>query len=153
MGLFGQLLETAGEKLTKDKEQRAREQEFVRNNEGSKAICAFMVDLFQKGNPGYDWLKKNKVGLYPVIYSDSVSLCYMQTGDGKSLSGIKPKDMEVARYTFQEMYDWYGLQEGAGYTSLTSRTQFNELETMINIEVQKLPHIKYNNGFLVKMFQ
>lgn len=153
MGLFGQLLETAGEKLTKDKEQRAQEQAFVRNNEGSKAICTFMVDLFQKGSSGYDWVKKNRVGLYPVINSDSVSLCYMQAGDGQSLSGIKPKDIAVARYSFQEMYSWYGLHEGVGYASLTSRTQLNELESMINSEVQKLPHIKYNNGFLVKIFQ
>lgn len=153
MGLFGQLLETAGEKLTKDKEQLAQEKAFVRNNDGSKAICEYMVNLFQKGNPGYVWVKKNRVGLYPVINSSSVSLCYMQAGDGKSFSGMKPKDIEVAQYSFQEMYSWYGLAEGVGYASLTSRTQFNELENMINLEVQKLPHIKYNNGFLVKMFQ
>lgn len=153
MGLFGQLLETAGEKLTKDKEQRALEKSFVRNNEGSKAICEYMVDLFQKGSPGYDWVKKNRVGLYPVINSCSVSLCYMQDGDGKSFSGMKPRDIEVGQYSFQEMYSWYGLAEGIGYASLTSRTQLNELESMINSEIQKLPHIKYNNGFLVKMFQ
>ena len=66
---------------------------------------------------------------------------------------MKPKDIEVSRYSFQEMYSWYGLAEGCGYSALTSRTQLNTLENMINMEVQKLPHIKYNNGFLVKMFQ
>lgn len=153
MGLFGQLLETAGEKLTKDKEQRAQEEAFVKNNEGSKAICAYIVNLFKKGNPGYDWVKKNHEGLFTVINKDSVSLCYMQAGDGQSFSGMKPKDIEVSRYSFQEMYSWYGLAEGCGYSALTSRTQLNTLENMINMEVQKLPHIKYNNGFLVKMFQ
>lgn len=153
MGLFGQLVGTAAEKLTKDKEDRQKEQAFVRNNEGSRAICAFMVDLFEKGNSGYDWVKKNRVGLYPVIYSDSVALCYMQAGDGKSFSGMAPKDIEVARYSFQQMYKWYGLSSGVGYAQLSSRTQLNELEDMINAAVQELPHIKYNNGFLVKMFQ
>lgn len=153
MGLLGKLLETAGEKITKDKEQREQEQAFVRNNAGSRAICEFMVDLFRKGNPGYDWVKENRAGLYPVINSHSVSLCYMQAGDGQSFSGMKPKDVEVVQYLFQDMYRWYGLDEGAGYASLTSRTQLNELEKMINNAISELPHIKYNNGYLVKMFQ
>lgn len=80
--------------------------------------------------------KKNHVGLYPVINSSSVSLCYMQPGDGKSFSGVKPRDIEVVQYSFQEMYDWYGLKAGVGYSSLNSRTQFNVLEDMINTEVQ-----------------
>lgn len=153
MGLFKQLVETAGEKIMKDKELRAQEEAFVRNNKGSEAICAFMTDLFEKGNSGYDWVKKNKMGLYPVIYKDSVSLCYMQPGDGQSFSGMKTKDAEVVRYTFQEMYDWYGLKAGEGYSCLNSRTQLNELEKMIDSAVQQLPHIKYNNGYMVKMFQ
>ena len=62
-------------------------------------------------------------------------------------------DIEVAKYTFQEMYRWYGLGEGVGYAGLSTRTEMDELESMINSEVQKLPHIKYNNGYLVKMFQ
>lgn len=147
MGLFGQLMQTAGEKLSKTKEQREQEEAFVRNNEGSKAICAYIADFFEKGNPGYAWLKENKFPLYPVINKDSVSLCYMHTGDGM------PKDAEVGNYSFQEMYSWYGLAEGIGYSSLTSRTQMNVLEQMINSEVEKLPHIKFNGGYLVKMFQ
>ena len=153
MGLFGQLLETAGEKLTKDKDQRAQEEAFVKNNEGTKAICAFMKDLFEKGNPGYNWVKQNKVGLYPVINNDSVSLCYMQPGDGKSLSGVKPKDIEVGRYSFLEMYEWYGANRVHGYAQLSTRTQKNMLEQMIDSAVLDLPHMKFNNGFLVKMFQ
>ena len=153
MGIFGQLLETVGENISKSKEQREQEEAIVRNNEGTKAICAFFSNLFDKGNEGYYWVKKNHVGLYPVINSSSVSLCYMQPGDGKSFSGVKPRDIEVVQYSFQEMYDWYGLKAGVGYSSLNSRTQFNVLEDMINTEVQKLPHIKYNVGFLVKLFQ
>ena len=153
MGLFGQLFETVGENISKSKEQRAQEEAFVLDNEGTKAICAFFSYLFDKGNEGYNWVKKNRVGLFPVINSDSVSLCYMQAGDGQSFSGMKPKDVEVVQYSFKEMYDWYGLEPGAGYSSLSSRTQFNVLENMISSEVQQLPHIKYNNGFIVKMFQ
>ncbi len=152
MGLCRQLLETAGEKLTKDKEQRMREEEFVRNSEGSKAICEYFVNLFDKGNSGYEWVKKNRMGLYPVMYPDAVALCYLQPGDGKSFSGMKPKDVEVVRYTFEEMYRWYGLEAYRGYGRLNSRTQLNALETMISNEVQNLPHIKYNIGFMVKMF-
>lgn len=153
MGLFGQLAQTLGENITKSKEDREKEQEYVKNNKGTEAIVAFMVDLFQKGNAGYDWVKKNKVGLFPVINDDSVSLCYMQMGDGQSFSGMKPKDIEAVKYSFQEMYEWYGLGAGIGYSALTSRTQKNVLENAINSGVQALPHIKYNNGFLVKMFQ
>lgn len=153
MGLLGKLAQTVGENISKSKEKRQQEIDFVENNEGSKAITAYMVDLFQKGNPGYDWVKKNKVGLFPVINNDSVSLCYMQVGDGKSLSGVKPKDVEAQRFTFQEMYRWYGLPAGVGYTSLDSRTKKNVLENMIDMAVQALPHIKYNGGYMVKLFQ
>lgn len=153
MGLLGKLAQTVGENISKSKEDRQREIDFVKNNKGSEAITAYMVDLFQKGNPGYDWVKKNKVGLFPVINNDSVSLCYMQVGDGKSLSGVKPKDIETQRFTFQEMYRWYGLPAGVGYTSLDSRTKKNVLENMIDTAVQALPHIKYNVGYMVKMFQ
>lgn len=153
MGLMRQIFETVGENISKSKEERRREEALVRNNEGTEAICAFMADLFEKGNIGYNWVKKNRVGLFPVINKESVSICYMKLGDGQSFSGMKPKDIEVARYSFREMYDWYGLDENCGYDILSSRTQFNVLENMINSEIEKLPHIKFNNGFLVKMFQ
>ena len=77
----------------------------------------------------------------------------MQSGNGQSFSGMKPKDIEVANYSFLEMYRWYEFDEGCGYHELHSRTELNVLENMTNSEVEKLPHIKYNNGFLVKMFQ
>lgn len=51
------------------------------------------------------------------------------------------------------MYEWYGIDAGAEYEDLTTRTQLNELENMINTEVQKLLHIKYNNGYMVKLFK
>ena len=153
MGLTRKLFETMGENISKNKEERKQEESYVRNNKGTKAICAFMVDLFEKGNMGYNWVKKNKIGLFPVINKESVSLCYMQLGDGQSFSGMKPKDIEVVRYSFREMYDWYGLDKNCGYDTLNSRTQLNVLENMINSEIEKLPHIKFNNGFLVKMFQ
>lgn len=153
MGILGQIFETVGENISKSKEQRAQEEAFVMNNAGTQAICSFIANLFEKGNAGYNWVKQNRVGLYPVINEDSVSLCYMQPGDGQSFSGIKPKDIEVAKYSFLEMYDWYGLDVGCGYSRLNSRTQLNVLERMINLEVEELPHIKYNNGFLVRMFQ
>ena len=48
MGIFGQLFETVGENISKSKEQREQEAAFVRNNEGTKAICAFISNLFVK---------------------------------------------------------------------------------------------------------
>lgn len=77
IGLFKQLVQTVGENISKDKEQRELEKEFVRNNIGSKAICEYFVNLFDKGNSGYLWIKENKVGVCPVIHSNYVSLCYM----------------------------------------------------------------------------
>ena len=153
MGLMGKLVNTLGENIFKDKEIREKEKEFVKNNEGSKAICAYIASLFEKGHRGYEWVKENRMGLYPIIYKDSVSLCYMQAGEGKSFQTMSPKDVEVTRYSFQDMYDWYGLDAGCGYSTLNSQTQLNELERMINAKVGELPHIKYNNGYLVKLFQ
>ncbi len=153
MGLIRNMFETVGESISRSKEQKEQEKAFVRNSEGTKAICAFMANLFEKGNEGYIWVKQNRVGLYPIVNYNSVSLCYMQYGDGQSLSGIKPKDIEVVNYSFSEMCRWYGLDEGCGYKSLSSRIQLNVLANMINYEIGKLPHIKFNNGYLVKMFQ
>mgnify|MGYP007123076210 CR=1 FL=1 len=153
MGIWKKMVETVGENVSKSKEERMQEKAYVQNSKGTEAICAFMADLFEKGNAGYSWVKENRVGLYPIVNQDSVSLCYMQPGDGQSFSGVKPKDIEVANYSFLEMYSWYGLDEDCGYKKLHSRTELNALESMINSEIDKLPHIKYNNGFLVKMFQ
>jgi len=153
MGILGKIIDSAGEKIAQAKEQKAQEEAFVQNNPGSKAICAYMVSLFEKGNPGYQWVKENRMGLYPVIYEDAVALCYMQPGDGKSLSGIKPTDEEVVRYSFQQMYQWYGLAAGQGYSRLGTKIMRKKLEAMISGAVQQLPHIKYNIGFVVKMFQ
>ena len=96
-------------------------------------------------------MKKNHVGLFPVVSEDSVSLCYMKAGDGQSFSGMRPKDIEVIKYKFEEIYKISGLE--VGYNKLNTITEINELESMINEEIKKLPHIKYNNGYLVKMFQ
>lgn len=153
MGFWLRLLDSAHEKLVVDKDQRARDEEFVRNHKGSKAICDYFVALFEKGNSGYNWVKRNKTGLFPVIKQDSVVLCYTQSGDGKSFSGMFTKEVEVATYTFQEMYDWYGLDSEEGYQMLHSRTQLDTLEQMINSAVTKLPHIKYSGGYYVRMFQ
>ena len=76
----------------------------------------------------------------------------MQTGDGQSLKGIVPKDIPVATIYFNEMYDWYGLKNGEGYRILDNKLQMKTLENRISQEVQKLSHIRYNGGFLVKMF-
>lgn len=151
MGLLRKMLETAGENIVKDKEQRLMEKEFIRTNDGSKVISIFIADLFEKGNSAYVWVKKNQVGLFPVVSEDSVSLCYMKAGDGQSFSGMRPKDIEVIKYKFEEIYKISGLE--VGYNKLNTITEINELESMINEEIKKLPHIKYNNGYLVKMFQ
>lgn len=101
MGLLRKMLETAGENIVKDKEQRLMEKEFIRTNDGSKVISIFIADLFEKGNSAYVWVKKNQVGLFPVVSEDSVSLCYMKAGDGQSFSGMRPKDIEVIKYNLK----------------------------------------------------
>ena len=55
MGLLRKMLETAGENIVKDKEQRLMEKEFIRTNDGSKVISIFIADLFEKGNSAYDY--------------------------------------------------------------------------------------------------
>lgn len=150
MGLFRQLAETAGENILKDKEQKLEEKEFVRGREESKVISLFITALFEKGNPAYNWVKENHVGLFPVIDEQTVSLCYMKPGDGQSFAGIKPRDIEIVKYKFEEIYNICGLSNG--YLRLRTRIEKNELEKMIDEEIRKLPHIKYCNGYLVKMF-
>lgn len=132
--------------------QREQMKAYVENHKGTEAICSYIVDLFDKGNSGYYWLKENKTPLYPVVQESRVQLCYMQTGDGQSLKGVIPKNVPVATIYFNEMYDWYGLENGEGYRILDNKLQMKTLETRISLAVQKLPHIKYNAGFLVKMF-
>ena len=49
MGLLRKMLETAGEKYRKDKEQRLMEKEFISyTNDGSKVISIFIADLFER---------------------------------------------------------------------------------------------------------
>lgn len=153
MGLFGNLIDSVKENVEKDRQQKEKEREYVRNSEASKAICEFIVDLFQKGNPAYKWIKENnKIGLSPQVNFNTVSLTYMQPGDGKSFSGIKPKDIEVSQYSFQEIFEWYGL-ETCGYKQLDTKTERKELEYMIGSAIEQLPHMKLTCGYTVKMFQ
>lgn len=131
------------------------ERDFVRNHKGTRAICAYMKMLFDKGNTGYNWLKANPFfPLYPKIEDDQVLLCYLYTQKNpQSFQEMKSRDEEVTRYSFQEMYRWYGLANGEGYELLDTKLKKNELEHQISFAVQELPHIRYNGGFVVKMFQ
>lgn len=148
MGYFTRLAGTAVERIVKGKEESENEKAFIRNHVGSKAICAYIANLFEKGNTGYNWLKENRKPLNPVVHKDFVALCYVQGYQDRL-----PKEIEVGRFTFEEMYQWYGLKPGQGYSYLRTRIMFDTLEWMINAEVQKLPHMKFSGGYLVKMFQ
>lgn len=132
--------------------QREQQRAYIKNHKGTEAICTYIADMFDKGNSGYYWLKDNKTPLYPIVEESRVKLCYMQTGDGQSLKGVIPKNIPVATISFQEMYEWYGLSNGEGYRILDNKFQMKTLEDLISFEVQKLSHIRYNGGFLVKMF-
>lgn len=131
------------------------ERDFVRNHKGTQAICAYMKTLFEKGNPGYNWLKANpSFPLYPKIEGGQVLLCYSYTQKNpQSFKEAMPRDEEVTRYNFQEMYRWYGLADGEGYNLLDTKLKEKELVLRISSAVQELPHIRYNGGFVVKMFQ
>lgn len=158
MGIFGNIVNGIKEQYQQSKEQIELERHFICINPGTEVICAYIKNVFNKDEPGYNWLKENKLlsilstPLYPVVGESYVSLCYMQPGDGRSWESSKPKDIEVARYTFQEMYKWYGLENGVGYKRLDSKTKRKILESLIISKVEELPHIKYNAGFVVKMF-
>lgn len=135
------------------KAQDDAQRDFIRNHKGTQAICEYMQMLFDKNNAGYDWVKRNRTGLYPIVKEDCVILCYMHINSNpQSFRDACPKDQEVGRYTFQEMYNWYGLRNGEGFQYLSSRLQKKTLETCISNKVQDLPHITYNNGFRVKLF-
>lgn len=148
MSLFGKLQE----KYQENKAQKQQEEEYVKNNRGTEAICAYMKAMFEKDNPAYQWLKSEKTPLYPVVGEDCVSLCYMQAGNGQSIRDIKPSDIAVFTCSFQQMYDWYGLGNGEGYSVLNTKVEKKALEQFITWEVEKLQHLKYNGGFLVKLF-
>lgn len=153
MGFLRQIFNNAATSIEKEKLRKEQEREFVRNNEGSKAISEYMTDLFQKENSAYCWIKENNEGLFPKVFEDYVALCYLQLGDGQSISGMKPKDIVIHEYTFEEIYAWYGLEENVGFHKLTSKLQMKELEGIINSQIGKLAHLKFNGAYLVKMFQ
>ena len=135
------------------KAQDEAERNYIRSNPGTKAISAYMQMLFDKGGPAYNWVKSNRTPLYPIIKSDCVVLCYMQTNpNAQSFRDAMPKDAEICRYSFQEIYRWYGLRNGEGFSGISNKVQANTLESCINNKVQELPHITYNGGYRVKLF-
>lgn len=160
MGVLGKIARGIQDQYKQNKVLKEQEEDFVRTNQGSEAICAFIVALFNKDEPAYKWIKDNKktlvmqTPLYPVVGEDFVSLCYMQYGDGRSWESSKNRDIEIGRYSFQEMYVWYGLAAGAGYSRLDSTTKKNKLRSMINNKIRELPHIKESSagGFVIKTF-
>ena len=58
--LFVKVFEKVGKIIQNAKEQKAQDEAFVRENEGTRAICEYFVQLFEKGYNGYDWLKQNR---------------------------------------------------------------------------------------------
>lgn len=150
-GLFDAIKNTYQDKKAANQAER----DFVCNNKGTMAICAYMKMVFDKGNPGYKWLKENSHwALYTKVEGNQVLLCYQYTEQNpQSFREAKPQDVEVGRYSFQEMYQWFGLQDGEGYSWLDTKLKCRTLDDRISSAVQELPHIKYNGGFRVKMFQ
>lgn len=150
MGLFDVIKNAYQDKKAADQAER----DFVCSNSGTAAICAYMKMVFDKGNAGYKWVKANRTSLYPIVENDQVLLCYQYTErNPQSFQEAKPQDVEVGRYSFQEMYRWYGLQDSEGYSCLDTKLKRRTLEYQISSAVQELPHITYINGFRVKMFQ
>lgn len=151
MGLFDTIKNAYQDKKAAEQAER----DFVNNHKGTEAICAFMKMIFDKGNPGYKWLKENRTyPLYPKVENNQVLLCYQYSQKTpQSFKDAMPKDEEVGRYSFQEMFNWYGLADGEGYNFLDTKLKKRALESRIVSAVEELPHIKYNGGFVVKMFQ
>lgn len=151
MGLFDTIKNAYQDKKAAEQAER----DFVRNHKGTEAICAFMKMIFDKGNPGYNWLKENRGWpLYPKVENNQVLLCYQHSEKNpQSFKDAMPKDVEVGRYSFQEMYNWYGLEDGEGYSFLDTKLKCRTLESQLTSAVEEHSHIKFNGGFIVKMFQ
>lgn len=113
-----------------------------------------MKTLFDKGNSGYNWLKENRgCPLYPVVEDNQVLLCYQYSEKNpQSFRDMKAQDVEVAKYSFRQMYQWYGLAEGEGYSFLDSKNKKYTLAGCIRSKVGELPHIRDISGFTVKLF-
>lgn len=154
MGVFGDLAGNIKNKIESDKAEKERLRREIQNNRGTEAICSYMFTLFEKGNAGYNWLKANrKFPLYPVVGDAGVELCYTQyASNPQSLREMKPKNIRVSYYCFQEMYSWYGLAYGEGYLTLNNKVQKDWLCSMINQRVQQHNHIKYTTGWELKLF-
>ena len=150
MGLFDTIKNAYQDKKAAEQAER----DFVYNDKGTEAICAYMKTLFDKGNSGYNWLKENRgCPLYPVVEDNQVLLCYQYSvKNPQSFKDMKPQDVEVARYSFRQMYQWYGLAEGEGYNFLDTKIKKHALAGCIRSKVGELPHIKDTSGFTVKLF-
>lgn len=143
MGVFGKIISGIQDQYQQNKARKEAERNFVKTNRGTEAICAYITALFDKGQPAYSWLKSNRKPLYPkVMNTNTISLCYTQYGDGRSYESSKSKDIAVATYSFQDMYQWYGLTKGEGYDELTMKIQCETLEFTILDELEKLTHLK-----------
>ena len=155
MGLFGKIVNGIQDQYQQNKERKEAERNYVRTNKGTEAICAYITALFDKGQPAYNWYKSNKKPLYPKVHdNNSICLCYTQYGDGRSYESSKSKDIAIATYRFHDMYQWYGLKDGEGYSELSTKIQQETLEWAILDAVEKLEHMKRDTawGVVVKMF-
>ena len=163
MGFLDKLADGIKASAEQFKEDREEEIRFVETNPGSRAICDFCQMLFQPDNPAYDWLKDtndhvlltfNKVGLYPEVREDHISICRHRVnkwdneggGRASNLDEAIHQTIEVKNYTCAEIYSWDGVDPDDCYAELDSRLKRSRLREMIVDTLNQLPHLENHNG-------
>lgn len=126
-------------------------EDIIRDNKGTRAICAYFYDLFERNHSGYRWMKANpQIPLYPRVLQSGVELCYSEQVKNSSLwSHRQVRNIAIASYSFEEIYQWYPLAKGEGFTELTNRDDRVILADLISQEILRHDHIKNSNGLVL----
>lgn len=145
-GFFGNIQKD----IQRNKDEAAAEREWIREHPGSEAICEYFYQLFQEGWPGYNWLKSNRgYPLYLKIDFSGIKICY----NDPTAKTLLPQDVIVQSYSYQEIYNWYGLKSQDGFSYLDKKIHKDELNSMIIERILQHPHIKYSGGLVLRMFR
>ena len=126
-------------------------EDIIRDNKGTRAICAYFYDLFERNHSGFRWMKANPTTpIYPKVNLHSIDLCYMEQVKNSSLwANRQVRNIAIASYTFEEIYQWYQLGKGEGYLELPDRDDRLILKGLITQEILRHDHIKNSDGLVL----
>lgn len=154
MGLLTNLKNNIANSYNEKKAAAQQDKAYVRNNIGSTAIAEFIAAYFGKGAPLYNWVKDNHQGIEFRTNAFSIDVYYTYSvRNPQGFRDAMPKKEVICTFSFDEMYRWYGCTNQGAFSRLTTKTQMNELYSIIIEHLNEIPHIKYANGWTVRMFQ